>query len=233
MDVLIVPAVVGIVVLVVVARSLVIVPPNTAYVIEKLGRAARVLHPGLHVVTPFVGRIAARVPLGDQTLEIHAVSNALRSGGEASARGTVTIRVVDAMRAVTDVADYRAALATLVATRWKQAIAESDSVNAVTAVRATETAIQEAAAEWGLTLIEMRPSIQLSADAEQMLMAKAEEEQEKRILAWLATRGERPGRDGRPTDAQWEAYQAWIDHELAAHSDEIAGAKRLAEEAKN
>jgi regulator of protease activity HflC (stomatin/prohibitin superfamily) len=254
MGILVVPSVIALVVLVVVARALVIVPPNTAYVTEKLGRVARALvivppntayvteklgrvaralQPGLHVVTPFVERVAFRVPLGDQSLDVPSVSNTLRGGGEASASGTVTIRVLDPMRAVTEVADYRTALVTLVATSWQRAIGAGESINADQRVRATDAAIQEVAAGWGLALIEMQPSIRPSADAEHVLMAKAEEEREKRILAWLTERGQRPGSDGRPTDAQWEAYQAWIDHELEAHGEAVASAQRLSEEREN
>src|SRR5262245_21452388 len=107
METLVVPAVIALVALAVVARSLVIVPPNTAYVTEKLGRVARALQPGLHVVTPFVERIAFRVPLGDQSVDVPSVSHTLRSGGEASASGTVTIRVAAPRRAVARGADSR------------------------------------------------------------------------------------------------------------------------------
>jgi SPFH domain/Band 7 family protein len=201
-----------------------------AYVVEKLGRVARVLHPGLHIVAPLVERVASRVPLANQVIDVPTVSNTLRSGGEASASGTVTVRVIDAMRAVTDVADYRMAVATLFGTTWKQAIGDSAYINVLDRVRATKTAVEEATSGWGVALTEMHPVVRLSADAEHMLMAKAEEERESRILAWLTTRGERPGPDGRPTDAQWEAYQEWMDHEVRAHAGEIAEAKRLAQE---
>jgi len=233
MEVLVVPIVIAILLLVVVARAVVAVPPNTAYVVEKLGRATRVFQPGLHIVTPFVERVAHRVPLGDQSLDVPEVSSTLRSGGTATVHGTVTIRVVDPLVAVTNVADYRTAVATLVATTWKRAIGESAFIDTDPRVRATDAAIREAAAAWGLTLVHVQPSIRLSDDAEHMLMAKAEEEREQRILAWVTKRGERPGRDGRPTDAQWQAYQEWMDQEVAAHRGEIASARRLAEEREN
>jgi regulator of protease activity HflC (stomatin/prohibitin superfamily) len=63
MVLLIVALVIGFLVLVVVARSVRIIPQARAGIVERLGRYSRTLEPGLHVLVPFVDRL--RRPLVD------------------------------------------------------------------------------------------------------------------------------------------------------------------------
>lgn len=214
--------VIGIIVLVVVARSLVVVPPCKAYVIERRGRFDRVPTGGTHVIPPLICRVSVRVPLDEQSIDIPAASHGLASGSEATVQGTVTFYVADPALAVTEVADYRQALATLVATDWRRAIAASDAITVVDQVRAAESSIAQAAAPWGLSIVATQPHLTLAPEAMQRLESRVAEERDARVLAWLAERRQRPGKDGRPTDGQREAYREWLDQELRVHADEIA-----------
>lgn len=65
--------IVTIVALVVVARSAKVVPANTAYVVERLGRYHATLTPGLHILLPFLDRIAARYSLQPKEEELSDV----------------------------------------------------------------------------------------------------------------------------------------------------------------
>jgi regulator of protease activity HflC (stomatin/prohibitin superfamily) len=49
-----------VVVVIVVAKSSTVVPQQSAYVIESLGRYSRTLQAGFHVLIPFVERVAYR-----------------------------------------------------------------------------------------------------------------------------------------------------------------------------
>jgi hypothetical protein len=141
--------IVAVVALILLLRAFVIVPPNQAYVVERLGRASRVLAPGIHILTPFVDRVSARVSTGSQSVETFTGPTPLASGGEASASGAVEFRVTNAMRAVTSVADYRDALDRLAATTWREAIGGSDHLTVIDKVRAAEASIRAAAEPWG------------------------------------------------------------------------------------
>lgn len=69
MDMSIGPFVAGlllILVVVILAKSVQIVPQPRALVIERLGRFHTVMYGGLHVLIPFFDRIAARVDLREQ-----------------------------------------------------------------------------------------------------------------------------------------------------------------------
>jgi hypothetical protein len=219
--------VVAAVFLVVLFRSLVLVPPGQAYVIERLGRFDRVLQQGLHVLLPFVHRVAARVPLGEELAEVPAASDRPQSASETSVSGLVTFRVSDAARAVSQVADYRAALISLVRSEWQQAVAASDEITVVDHVRATDARIRAAAEGWGLAIIEIQPAIRLAPEAMRALEAQADKDLDARVAAWAVERRQRPGPDGRPTEDQRAAYREWLDLELRIHADDLAEAQRL------
>lgn len=226
MSAFILPAVLLLVALIVVARSFVVVPARKAYVVEHLGRFDRVLTEGRHFITPFVSRVSVRIPLDEQSLEIPPTSQAMASGSEATAHGSITFYVADPALAITQVADYRAALATLVATEWRRAIGASDALTVIDRVRAAEATIAQTVKPWGLSVVDTQPLLTLAPEAMQGLEAQAAAERDARVLAWLAERRQRPGSDGRPTAEQHAAYREWLDLEVRVHADEIAEARR-------
>ena len=118
MDVLIVPAILAVIALALIAKSVLVVPKGTSVVFGKLGRADRTLGPGLHIVVPFITSVMARLPAGEQELDVPAAAGQLRDGTGASVRGTVRYRMADAAKAMNDVADYRKAVAQLASTHW-------------------------------------------------------------------------------------------------------------------
>ena len=52
-----------------VAMGVKAVPQGAEYTVERFGRYMRTLRPGLHVITPFVERIGARLSMMEQVLE--------------------------------------------------------------------------------------------------------------------------------------------------------------------
>ena len=56
----IVAAVLGVVAIVVVVKTAVVVPQQSAYVIENLGRYSRTLGAGFNILVPFLERVAYR-----------------------------------------------------------------------------------------------------------------------------------------------------------------------------
>src|SRR3954462_2189838 len=65
---LIILGVVAVVVLVVLAKTIRIVPQAQSAVVERLGRYSRTLTPGLTLVVPFVDRIRATIDLREQVV---------------------------------------------------------------------------------------------------------------------------------------------------------------------
>ncbi|MBA3279369.1 MAG: SPFH/Band 7/PHB domain protein [Geodermatophilaceae bacterium] len=68
MELLIALAVIAIFVIIVVARSIKIVPQAQAAVVERLGRYSRTLSPGLALLVPFVDRVRATIDLREQVI---------------------------------------------------------------------------------------------------------------------------------------------------------------------
>jgi regulator of protease activity HflC (stomatin/prohibitin superfamily) len=61
---------IAIVVVFVIARTAIVVPQQSAYVIESLGKYSRTLHAGFHILVPFVERVAYKHSLKEQALDV-------------------------------------------------------------------------------------------------------------------------------------------------------------------
>jgi len=57
---MLIAAIVAVVLVIVALKSVVVVPAETAFVVERLGRCHRTLPAGRHFVAPFVDRVASR-----------------------------------------------------------------------------------------------------------------------------------------------------------------------------
>ena len=58
--------IIAFIVIILVARTATVVPQQSAFVVERLGRYSRTLQAGFHILTPFVDRIAYRHSLKEQ-----------------------------------------------------------------------------------------------------------------------------------------------------------------------
>lgn len=161
--------VVWIVILLLIAKSIVRVPADAAYVVRTLGKVSRVLDTGLHLVVPIVSSVSAQISLLEQVLDVPATSAKMRDGSPASVRGTIRFRVTDPARAVSDVADFRTALPKLAANEWTEALAGSDPIGGLQAVHASEPTIKTSAEAWGIEVLNASPILILDDDAMSLL----------------------------------------------------------------
>lgn len=212
-----------------VVRSIVLVPRDAAYVVERLGRLDRVLTEGLHVVPVFMSRVTARVPTGHQVVDVPPTPCTTLDGHEVTCSGTVTFRVVDASAAVSNVADYRQALTEVAAQEFARAIVDVEAVAAPAAPSDALADLQAAAARFGLDVVSVEPRVTLSEQAEDALSSLVAAARDERVARWAAERGEPLGVDGRPTDEQRTAYDEWLALEVRIHAREIEAARRRAE----
>jgi regulator of protease activity HflC (stomatin/prohibitin superfamily) len=212
------------------SRTINVVPAGSSFVIERLGRVHRVAGPGLHILVPFVDRIAARVPTGDQTIEISAAPGATSDGAAVSCSGTVVVRVTDAGKASTEVNDYQQAVRDLVSRSWVSAVAAQELIAVLDAARGAEPEIRETVRRWGIEIVELTPRLVPDNAALDQLKQRANQERDVRVAAWLRERGQSPGPGGRPTAQQHTQYDEWIDLEVKASQREIEQARREAGE---
>jgi regulator of protease activity HflC (stomatin/prohibitin superfamily) len=215
-----------IVAIVLVAKSVVVVPRGQVYVVATLGRATRVLNAGLHVVVPFLNMIVGKVPVDERTLDVPDTGGRLQDGTAVTVKGSVRYRVTQPLVAINDVDDYEHALAELTQTHWRRALETSDVVGFKAALDAALPAVRTAALSWGVETIDATPVAAVSEEGVRQLEARAARERDARVLEWLEERDESPGPDGRPTAAQHAAFKAWMEQAVAQHREEIEAARR-------
>ena len=76
-------------------RSVVVVPQQTAYVVERLGQFSGILDSGFHIVVPFIDAVRARHTLAEQSLTLPE-ENVDSARGPLRVAATLRIRVADA-----------------------------------------------------------------------------------------------------------------------------------------
>jgi regulator of protease activity HflC (stomatin/prohibitin superfamily) len=112
--------------LIVVAKSVVVVPEGHAYVVERLGRFDRALPAGLHVVVPFVDVVRHRHVLAEETLLVPNEACRTSDDRHVWIDAAVTIKVVNPQRASYETADYRQAISQLARVTLRQQISRLD-----------------------------------------------------------------------------------------------------------
>ena len=147
----------GLIVLVV-ARSIVHVPQGIAYVVERLGHFDRVIGPGLHILVPFTHKVVDKMAIGQQTLEIPSLSLKSRDNVPVKIEGSTRFDVSDPERAY-EAMEFRTALVQLVASEWMRAVKEADAAGITDALHAVESRIRTSATDWGLNVIRASPVV--------------------------------------------------------------------------
>lgn len=216
----------AIVAMILVAKSVVVVPPGQVYVVGTLGKANRVLQPGLHILPPFVTSIVGKVPVSEQTLDVAETGGRMKDGQAAAVGGTVRYTVTEPLLAINDVDDYQRATAQLTATQWRAAIEASDGVHLRAALDAAIDPIRKAAKTWGITVVVVTPQVSLSDASVRDLEQRAALERQARVLAWLAEREEEPADNGHPSAEQERAFTRWMQEAVEEHREEIEAALR-------
>ena len=83
----------------IVYKLILIVPMREACVIERLGKFKQVMNPGMHILIPFVDRVAYRHETREQCLEIPHQSCISRDNIQIEVDGLLYIKMMDAYKA--------------------------------------------------------------------------------------------------------------------------------------
>ena len=131
-----------------------IVPQSEAYVVERLGRYSRTLGPGLKWVSPFLERVAHRIPILEQQLDSFRVSVITKDNVEVEFVATIFFRVDQPRQAVYGIRDFRQALHTAATSIVRNAGGQMELDALQTARERINEEIQqrlgEAAETWGI-----------------------------------------------------------------------------------
>lgn len=188
-DELIVPAILIFVLLIVIGKAIVIVPQNATFVVERLGKYNDTLTAGMQFVVPFIDRIAYRLSLKEDAIDIPSQVAITRDNISLTIDGVLYYKVLEPYKAAYGIENYEYAVVQLAQTSMRSEIGkleldrtfeERDTLNA----RIID-AINQASAAWGVQVMryEIRdiqpPASVLDAMEKQM---RAEREKRAAIL---------------------------------------------------
>jgi regulator of protease activity HflC (stomatin/prohibitin superfamily) len=123
---LIVLLVVAVFVLLVLARTIRVVPQARAGVVERLGRYSRTLHPGLTIVVPFIDRIREMVDLREQVVSFDPQPVITEDNLVVSIDTVIYFQVTDPKAATYEIANYIQAIEQLTVTTLRNVIGGLD-----------------------------------------------------------------------------------------------------------
>jgi regulator of protease activity HflC (stomatin/prohibitin superfamily) len=149
--------IVFVVALIFIVRSIKVVPQQSAWVVERLGKYQATLAPGLNFLVPFVDRVAYRHSLKEIPLDVPSQVCITRDNTQLQVDGILYFQVTDPMRASYGSSNYIMAVTQLAQTSLRSVIGkleldktfeERDTIN-----HSVVTAIDEAALNWGVKVL--------------------------------------------------------------------------------
>ena len=114
--------VLALLVLYVIAKTAVVVPQQSAYVVERLGKYADTLNAGFHILLPFVDTIRYRHSLKETAVDIPEQVCITRDNVQVSVDGILYLKVLNPERASYGISDYHFALSQLAQTTLRSEI---------------------------------------------------------------------------------------------------------------
>jgi regulator of protease activity HflC (stomatin/prohibitin superfamily) len=116
----------AILVLIIVAKTAVVVPQQNAYVVERLGRYSGTLGAGFHILMPFMDVIRYRHSLKEAAYDIPAQVCITRDNVQVGVDGILYLKVLNAERASYGISDYLFAITQLAQTTLRSEIGKID-----------------------------------------------------------------------------------------------------------
>ncbi len=184
---------IGIVIMVVIVvgifKTAVVVPQQSAYVVQYLGRYRATLEAGLHILVPFFDRVAYRHTLKEQAIDIPEQICITKDNVQVAVDGIIYLQVYDPQLASYGISDYIFAITQLAQTTLRSEMGKID-LDRTFEERAAMNAsvvheVDKASSAWGVKVLRYEiknitpPSDILAAMEKQM---RAEREKRAAIL---------------------------------------------------
>ncbi len=112
---------IGIIVLLFIAfmKTVRVVPQRTAYIIERMGKYNRTLEAGLHVLVPFLDRVAYKRSLKEEAVDVPQQTCITKDNVSVGVDGILYIQVVDAPKSAYGIENYKYAVSQLAQTTMR------------------------------------------------------------------------------------------------------------------
>ena len=113
---LIVAGILAIVAIIIIIKTAVIVPQQSGYVVENLGKYSRTMRAGFHILIPFIERVSYRHTLKEQAIDVEEQICITSDNVQVGVDGVLYLQVMDARSASYGIGDYLFAIAQLAQT---------------------------------------------------------------------------------------------------------------------
>ena len=185
----------ALVVLIVLWKTAIVVPQQSAFVVERLGRYHATLGAGFHILLPFVDSIRYKHSMKEMAVDIPAQVCITRDNVQVGVDGVLYLKVLNPERASYGIADYMFAISQLAQTTLRSEVGKIDldktfeeRTNINTAVVAE---LDKATEPWGVKVLRYEiKNITPPADVLAAMEKQMRAEREKRAVI-LTSEGQR------------------------------------------
>lgn len=223
----------GLVVLVVVAviKTARIVPQKSAYIVERLGKYAKTLEAGFHILVPFLDRVAYKHSLKEVAVDVASQSCITKDNIAVEVDGVLYLQIMDPVKASYGIENYLFASTQLAQTTMRSEIGkldldrtfeERENINA-----AIIKAVDKASDPWGvkITRYEIK-NITPPQSVKDALEKQMRAEREKRA-AIAESEGERQAKINVAEGEKQEAIKKSEGEKLKRVNEAMGRAKEI------
>ncbi len=202
--------------IIVIVKTAVVVPQQSAYVVENLGKYSRTLGAGFNILIPFLERVAYRHSLKERAVDVEEQVCITSDNVQVGVDGVLYLQVMDARKASYGIGDYLFAIAQLAQTTLRSEVGQIDldktfEERSHINLRVVEE-LDQASNPWGVKVLRYEiKNINPPGDVLTAMEKQMRAEREKRAVV-LQSEGER---DAKINEAEGEKQRVIKESEAA------------------
>src|SRR5215510_7560876 len=116
----------ALVVIIVLAKTAVVVPQQNAYIVERLGKYSGTLNAGFHILVPFMDVVRYRLSLKEDAIDIPEQICITKDNVQVGVDGVLYMKILNPERASYGIADYIFAITQLAQTTLRSEVGKND-----------------------------------------------------------------------------------------------------------
>ncbi len=195
--------------IIVLFKTMQIVPQKSAYIIERLGKYSKTLEAGLHILVPFLDKVAYKHTLKEQAIDVPAQTCITKDNIAVEVDGILYMQVMDAKKASYGIDHYRFAATQLAQTTMRSVIGkmeldksfeERDTINA-----SIVEAVDLASDPWGVKVSRYEVKNIVPPQSIKDAMEKQMRAEREKRAAIATSEGDRQSRINRAEGERKEA----------------------------